>query len=145
LTPALSPRGEGEHALASPVLPVMPDATGWKLDPAQRAELLAQFPPRYAEVVADHVTLESEVPPGAPLPPAVRAEIVGRADDGAGVEALVVRLDGATGRPDGSTFHLTWSLAPGREAKESNAVIAARGWADFELPMPVRLEPARWP
>ncbi|HEV2816045.1 MAG TPA: hypothetical protein VGW40_02315 [Allosphingosinicella sp.] len=124
----------------------MPQATGWKLDPGQRAELIQQFPPRYQEVVADHVTLESGVPPGAPPPPApAEAAIVGRADDGAGVEALVVRLDGATGRPDGSTFHITWSLGPGREARESNDVIARCGWTDFELPMPVRLIPARWP
>lgn len=122
----------------------MPNVTGWKLDPGQRAELLQQFPPRYAEPVADHVTLESGVAAGAPLPPPAEAALIGRADDGAGVEAMVVRLDGATGRPDGSTFHITWSLAGGREAKESNAVIAALGWTAFELPMPVRLIPARW-
>jgi len=123
----------------------MPDVTGWKLDPDQRAELLAQFPPRYAEPVADHVTLESGVAQGAPLPAPADAAIVGRADDGAGVEAMVVRLNGTTDRPDGSTFHITWSLAEGREAKESNAVIAARGWTELALPMPVRLIPARWP
>ena len=123
----------------------MPNVTGWKLDPDQRAELLRQFPPLYAEAVADHVTLDTGVPPGAPLPPPADAAIVGRADDGAGVEAMVVRLNGSTDRPDGSTFHITWSLGPGREAKESNAVIARCGWAPFELPMPVLLEPARWP
>ena len=123
----------------------MPNVTGWKLDPDQRAELLRQFPPRYAGPVADHVTLESDVIPDAPLPPQVRAEIVGRADDGAGVEAMVVRLNGTTDRPDGSTYHITWSLGPGREAKESNDVIAERGWTAFDLPMPVVLAPARWP
>ena len=123
----------------------MPDVAGWKLDPEQRAELLRQFPPRYGEVVADHVTLESDVPADAPPPPPAEAEIVGRADDGAGVEAMVVRLAGSTDRPDGSTFHITWSLAPGREAVESNDVIAKRGWTAFGLPMPVRLIPARWP
>ena len=139
------PSRGGEQLSASHRSPSMPDATGWKLDPAQRAELLRQFPPRYAGIDADHVTLASEVPPDAPPPPPAEAEIVGRADDGAGVEALVVRLNGRTDRPDGSTFHITWSLGPGREAKESNHVIAARGWTDFELPMPVRLIPARWP
>jgi hypothetical protein len=119
--------------------------TGWKLDPDQRAELLLQFPPRYPNVVADHVTLEAGAPPGAPLPPNADAEIVGRADDGDGVEAMVVRLGGTTDRPDGSTYHITWSLAEGRRAKESNDVIAREGWRDFDLPMPVRLIPARWP
>ena len=117
---------------------------GWKLDRDQRRELLQQFPPRYDEVVADHVTLrraEAE----APLPAEAEAEIIGRADDGAGVEAMAVRLDGTTDRPDGSTYHITWSLGPGRGAQESNDVIAARGWTTFELPMPILVRPARWP
>src|SRR6478672_7180330 len=117
---------------------------GWKLDRAQRAELLQQFPPFYPRVDADHVTFR-RASSGEPLPGEAEAEIVGRADDGAGVEAMVVRLDGTTDRPDGSTWHITWSLADGRGARESNDVIAARGWNEFDLPMPVILHPARWP
>jgi len=123
----------------------MPNALGWKLDRDQRAELLQQFPPRYRNVVADHVTLRTNVALGAPPPPQAEAEIVGRADDGEGVEAMVVRLNGTTDPPDGSTYHITWSLADGRRAKESNDVIAAHGWVDFDLPMPVLLKAARWP
>ena len=119
---------------------------GWKLDREQRAELLRQFPPRYARAIADHVTLQPQAGPGAPLPdPVPDAAIVGRADDGKGVEAMVVRLTGTTGRPDGSTWHITWSLRPGRRAKESSDVIAAFGWTPFEDPVPLRLTPARWP
>src|SRR4051794_39360311 len=117
---------------------------GWKLDRDQRNELLQQFPPHYPNADADHVTLE-RAPPDAPLPDEAEAEIVGRADDGAGVEAMVVRLDGTTDRPDGSTWHITWSLAEGRRAQESNDVIAARGWTAFDLPMPIVLAPARSP
>ena len=117
---------------------------GWKLDPDQRNELLQQFPPAYPKVVADHVTLRRTAKDDQ-LPPQVDAEIVGRADDGAGVEAMVVRLDGSTHRPDGSTFHITWSLAEGRRAQESNDVLAALAWAELDLPMPVILTPARWP
>ena len=119
--------------------------TGWKLDRHQRKELLQQFPPRYAKVVADHVTLQSTASAHAPLPDEDVGEIVGRADDGAGVEAMVVRLNGTTDRPDGSTWHITWSLAEGRHARESNDVIAARGWTPFDLPMPLLLAPTRWP
>jgi hypothetical protein len=119
--------------------------TGWTLDEAQRAELLQQFPPAYANVVADHITLKPDPAPDAPLPAPTTARIVGRADDGEGVETLVVELDGTTDRPDGSTWHITWSLGPGRKARESNDVIAARGWAPITLAMPVRLLPARWP
>jgi hypothetical protein len=114
--------------------------TGWLVDPTQRDALLARFPPRYGTVVAHHVTLkfgdQAAQPPGE-----VAAEIVGEADDGTGVQALVVAIDGGAARPDGGTFHITWSLAPGREAKESNAVIADVGWAPLPAPVPLRLRP----
>lgn len=120
---------------------------GWSLDRAQRKELLLQFPPKFDDVIADHVTLAARTASKAELPGEVRAEIVGRIDDGEGVEAMVVSVEGSTDRPDGSTYHVTWSLdkAKGRRAKESNDVIAALGWQPIELPMPIRLTPARWP
>ncbi len=118
---------------------------GWALDRAERIELLLQFPPRDGNVVADHVTLAARVGREAPLPEPITGEIVGRADDGRGVEAMVVRIAGSSDRPDGSTWHITWSLSDGRRAKESNDVIAQRGWEPIALPMPVQLTPARWP
>ena len=117
---------------------------GWKIDRDQRMELLQQFPPRYREVVADHVTLQAKVAGDAALPQETDGEIVGRVDDGRGVEAMVVRIGGTTDRPDGSTYHITWSLEDGRRAKESNDVLAAQPWVMFDLPMPVRLRPARF-
>ncbi|MBV9932502.1 MAG: hypothetical protein JO013_16370 [Alphaproteobacteria bacterium] len=116
---------------------------GWTLDGGQRGELLQQFPPRYEKVVADHVTLRSRAAESAALPDETLGEIVGRADDGEGVEALVVSIGGTSHRPDGSTYHVTWSLSEGREAKESNAVIRERGFERFDLSMPVKLRPAR--
>jgi hypothetical protein len=117
---------------------------GWKLDAEQRAELLQQFPPKFGRTIADHVTLKGRASAEAALPEESEARIVGRADDGEGVEAMVVELGGTTDRPDGSTYHITWSLAEGRRAKESNDVLASREWERFELPMPIRLRPARF-
>jgi hypothetical protein len=114
--------------------------TGWLVDEADRAALLARFAPRYAIVVAHHVTLKFGDEAAAP-PAATVGQIVGEADDGAGVHALVVAIDGSPARPDGGTFHITWSLAEGREARESNAVIAERGWRPVAPPIPVRLRP----
>lgn len=119
--------------------------TGWALDRSQRGELLTRFPPVYPEVVADHVTLKFGARQDEALPTETRGEIVGRADDGAGVEAMVVRIGGTTDRPDGSTYHITWSLKPGRQAKESNDVIRERGWTPFAEPIPVSLEPKGYP
>lgn len=116
---------------------------GWKLDRGERGQLLKRFAPSYAEPVADHVTLDADAA-DKPLPPRVAATIVGRADDGGGVEAIVVAIDGKTDRPDGSTFHITWSLGSGRRAVESNDVIAKCGWERFDRPVPVTVIPARF-
>ena len=116
---------------------------GWKVDREQRAALLERFAPSYPDAVADHVTLQTDAS-RQPLPKPVEAAIVGRADDGRGVEAMVVAIDGATDRPDGSTYHITWSLSPGRKARESNDVIRDKGWTAFDDPIPVALEPARF-
>jgi len=115
--------------------------TGWKLDRGEREALLRDHPPVYDEPVADHVTLEVG---GNELPGDVRAAIVGRADDGAGVEAMVVTIDGTTDRPDGSTYHITWSLGPGRKARESNDVLRELGWRQIDAAIPINLEPARF-
>ncbi|MGQ3026529.1 MAG: hypothetical protein ACT6QX_20640, partial [Sphingopyxis sp.] len=102
------------------------------------------FEPRYAELVADHVTLRFGTAEDTPLPAAHAGEIVGEVDDGAGVQALVVRIGGTTDRGDGSHYHITWSLGPGREAKESNDVLAATKWQRVHPPIAIALAPARW-
>jgi hypothetical protein len=117
---------------------------GWKLPRGERDRLLQRFPPKYENVIADHVTLRSGVTPETPLPPHVDARIVGRADDGKSLECLVAELDGTTDRPDGSTYHITWSLGPRRRAVESNDVLREQGWERISRPIPIELEPARF-
>ena len=118
---------------------------GWKLDRDQREELLRRFPPRYPDAIADHVTLRSDAR-SDPLPAPVEAKIVGRADDGDSLEAMVVTVDGTADRPDGSIFHITWSLdrSKGRRAKESNDLLKRGGWQQLDEPVPVQVEPARF-
>ena len=119
--------------------------TGWKLPQVERELLLRQFPPKYENVDADHVTLRTGATPDTPLPRKPHeAHVVGRADDGQSLECLVVALDGSTNRPDGSTYHITWSLGPGRRARESNDVLREQSWKLLDEPIPVELEPARF-
>jgi hypothetical protein len=118
--------------------------TGWKLPRDEREQLLQRFPPKYENVIADHVTLKTGATPSTPLPPKPEACIVGRADDGRSLECLVVELDGTTDRPDSSTYHITWSLGPRRKARESNNVLREMGWERLPDPIPVTLEPARF-
>ena len=116
---------------------------GWLLAEDDREKLLQQFPPKFEKTLAHHVTLKSEAERD-PLPNDVKAEVVGRTDDESGVEAMVVAIDGTTGRPDGSTYHITWSLGDGRRARESNDVIRERGWQKLDQPIPVKLQPGRF-
>lgn len=118
---------------------------GWKLGEQDREQLLLQFEPLFPNVVADHVTLCIDPDGRASLALERSGEIVGEIDDGAGVQALVVRIGGTTDRSDGSTYHITWSLdrKRGRRAAESNDVIARLGWRPLTEPISVRLVPAR--
>jgi hypothetical protein len=119
---------------------------GWKLDPNERAQLLERFPPIWPDVIADHVTLTAGASAHEPLPVQEAAEIVGSVDDGEGLQALIVSIDGSTDRPDGSTYHITWSLdrSRGRKAVQSNNVIAKRGWQPLPMPVPIHIKPARF-
>src|ERR1044072_7708610 len=98
--------------------------TGWRLDAEERAKLLQRFRPAWPDIIADHITLKAGAAPDEPLPPEVSARIVGSIDDGEGLQALVVSIDGSTDRPDGGTYHITWSLncGRGRKAVESNEI-----------------------
>jgi hypothetical protein len=119
--------------------------TGWKLDKEERAQLLERFPPEWPDVIADHITLDADASEDAPLPEAERAEIVGGMNDGEGLQTMVVAIDGGTDRPDGSPYHITWSLDRnrGRNPVESNDVIAKRGWHPLDDPVLIRILPAR--
>jgi hypothetical protein len=114
---------------------------GWQLHKDDRERLLAIIPAAYPKTVADHVTLKGGVPAGVPTGSETEGFVVGIADDGAGVQALVVEIGGTTRRPDGSTYHITWSLADGRRAVESNDVIREHGWTSVGQRHKVRLEP----
>ena len=116
---------------------------GWLLADDDRERLLEQFPPKFEKTVAHHVTLRTDAE-NEPLPPDVRAAIVGRTDDDEGVGAMVVAIDGTTDRLDGSTYHITWPLGAARRARESNDVLKDRGWEELDHPLPIRLEPGRF-
>ena len=116
---------------------------GWKLSSHARDNLLLQLPPRYEKTIADHITLSAKVASGTPTPEDCRGEIVGRIDDGVGVEALVLEIEGSHTRPDGGTWHITWSLAAGRRPNDSNDVLAGQQWSPLEEPIKVQLKGAR--
>ena len=88
--------------------------SAYQLDSKQRENLLKQFPPRYRRVMADHITVRfggNQLPlPESPE----KAEIIGMVDDGSGLQALIVQVNGNLTRQDGSMYHITWSLDPNK-------------------------------
>jgi hypothetical protein len=105
----------------------------------ERQALLSQFVPEYVQTVAHHVTLDYGVT-GEELPDIWEGHIVGDAYD-KGVQALVVRINGTTTRPDGEIYHITWSLDEGRFPEQSKDLLR-RGWYPLAEPIPVSFMPA---
>jgi hypothetical protein len=81
----------------------------FEIDRVLREKLLQMIPPVYSRIVADHITIEFGTKP-AVIPMADSIEILGLADDGNGLQALVVAVDGHRLRADGKPYHITWSL-----------------------------------
>ncbi len=102
-----------------------------------RAKLLERFPPKFPEFIGHHITYAVKVPISDPLPEASKFRVIGYAIDEEGLECLVVEVDGTTVRPDGKTFHITWSLdrQAGFKPVDSNTVIAEKGFEKIENPI----------
>lgn len=115
---------------------------GYLLPDSERSKLLAQFPPKYTDVIAHHITVKFPAMSNEPLPEGKKFRVVGHADDGRGLEALVVEVDGETKRPDGKVYHITWSLDrnAGRKPVQSNEVIANQGYQNVN-PINISMEP----
>lgn len=114
--------------------------TGYELNRTSRQKLLKQFPPKFPDVYADHVTYKynvgEEAVPSAPK----SAKIVGYAEKN-GLEAFVVEINGKKTRPDGRIFHITWSLdkSKGRKPVQSDNLIVS-GWQPINH-VPIKLTP----
>lgn len=97
-------------------------------------------------MIAKHITLAGHAAEDAPLPTETDATVIGHADDGEGLEALVVAIAGSARRPDGRVFHITWSLdrALGRKAVESNELLTRDGWRPLAVPIEITIIPSRF-
>lgn len=101
--------------------------TGYKLTEKSRDMLKILFPPKYPEFVGHHITEKFGVKDPNQTPPTPNSVwVVGHADDGKGIEALLVSIDGSTKRPSGGLYHITWSLdrSKGYKPVDSNKIIS---------------------
>jgi hypothetical protein len=111
----------------------------FEVSAASRSALAEVFPPKFPEFIGHHITYKFGVSSDQPLPEASTLRVVGYACDEAGIEALVVEVDGTTVRPDGKTFHITWSLdrEAGFKPVKSNDLIAQQGYE--KIPSPINI------
>ena len=114
---------------------------GYLIPDQERSKILSQFPPKYSKVIAHHITNDFGVYES--LPPEIEScFIVGHADSGDGIEALVVEVNGTVIRNDGELFHITLSLDPEKyKSKDSNNLIKEKGFEPLTSPVSIVVEP----
>ena len=114
----------------------------FELDGKSRRTLAQRFIPKYPDFIGHHITYKlggkKDKLPGMPK----SIEVVGYVDDGDGLEALVIAVNGKTVRPDGKTYHITWSLdrSKGKKPAHSNKLIAEKGYIDVD-PIQISAKP----
>lgn len=115
---------------------------GWELDQKEMGELRDILPPQFPDVIGHHITHTFGVGADTPLPLNTFGFVYGYAL-GDGVEALIVEIGGTTTRPDGKTYHITWSIdrAAGRKPADSNRMIEKSSWEPLPLRVPITLTP----
>ncbi|ASV44311.1 hypothetical protein PBI_SCTP2_296 [Salicola phage SCTP-2] len=117
--------------------------TYYKLNDSTVKKLKKLFPPQYSKFIGHHVTWkfgdvsEDDIPPNN-----AKIELVGYADSEDGLEALVVSVNGKTERPDGSVYHVTWSLDPAKYSPvDSNELLQKQGWKSLFYKMFIDASP----
>ena len=99
----------------------------YELSKSSKAMLMAKFPPKYPDVRYDHVTIKMGGL-GAKIPAAAeKVEVVGIADDGNGLEAFIVRVNGTPTRQDGRAWHITASFDSSKMAPAAFDVLSKPG------------------
>jgi hypothetical protein len=100
------------------------------IDDQTREMLLEHFPPSFPDVIAHHVTNRFGVKreDNRPFGEQFVLDVVGIARR-EGLEALVISRVNSTVRPDGGTYHMTWSLdrSLGVKPADSNELVDG-GW-----------------
>jgi hypothetical protein len=95
--------------------------TAYLLTKKSRQKLEYLFPPKYPDFIGHHITERFGVGPDAEAPDdPVLVQVVGYIDNGEGVEGFLVEIDGASERPSGGKYHITWSIDRNKGFKPVN-------------------------
>ncbi len=77
--------------------------TAYLLTDESKRRLMDRFKAAFPKVAADHITHRFCVEDFADMQWPEKIEVIGSIDDKNGIQALLVRIDGETRRPDGGT------------------------------------------
>lgn len=97
-----------------------------------RNKMLSVFRSKYERTIAHHVTVQFGNITAEDVPTGTDIKVVGYLDTTDGLEALVVSVDGEVDRPDGSVYHITWSLENGYKPVDSNKMIKKLGYKKLD-------------
>lgn len=99
----------------------------WKLTENSRIKLSKLFEQKNPDFIGHHITYMFG--PKSELPPDAEIYVVGECSI-PGIQALVVDVNGTIVRPDGSIYHITWSLdkSKGFKPVDSNKAIMEHGF-----------------
>ena len=118
---------------------------GYLLSDTGRDQLLVHVEPIHPDVVAHHITYEhgiyQELPPECD---SVRVIAVAANEK---VQAVIVKVNGTTARPNGGTYHITISLdkSAGAKAVDSNELISnSKNWTAVD-PFNIDVTPMFFP
>lgn len=114
---------------------IMEKYIAFELSKKSRRQLAKVFPPKYPEFVGHHITYKFGVSKDVKIPSLPKViKVIGYVDDGEGIEALIVSINGSKDRPDGNTYHITWSLDrdKGKKPVDSNKLIASQGFSNVK-------------
>lgn len=117
--------------------------TAYELDRKSRQRLASVFPPKYSDFIGHHITHRMVKKTDMSLPSQPKSiKVVGYADDGDSLEALVVEVNGKIHRPDGKIYHITWSLdkSKGRKPVQSNGLVM-NGYEPVNPPIEIFAKP----
>jgi hypothetical protein len=92
--------------------------SGYLLSKNSRNHLMELFPPKYSTILGHHITYKFGIKNNDDKPDVPQTvKVIGYIDNGDSVEGLLVEIDGSVYRPDGSKFHITWSIDKDKGAK----------------------------
>lgn len=110
----------------------------YPLAAADREKLLNRFPPKYARVVADHLTAEGLRSMDKVIEGPATGAVIGESVGG-GIQSLIVTVNGNETTTDGTPFHITWSAEPGVSTGTAGEAAKKHGFARLKAPIAIDL------